>query len=484
MLPNDVSGLLFSLFGGCLYGYNTAIVAGISIQIVNNLHPNINNNPSLYSIYTGILTSCILLGGWLGSLLIVPVSARCGYRGSFLLIGLLSLVSSCLLAAINSFISIIMFRMLLGVSIGCVSVLSPLYTHVVCSTNNRDRIGCVFQISVCLSILCAQIVNYAFNTDYQENMDSSKYRIQLLLGFLPGMGIIFMAFRMSPIAAAHSPIVQPVVPASVETPWRLLFSKQYFSCLLLCFALSAANQLTGINTVIFYAPIIFKQSNVDNVLILTFSLVGGWNLLTSAASFILVQKVAMKNLLISSLLAMATGFVLLVIAYSALSGLLLSIVAILSICIVIAGFEFGPGPLFFVLATQSFPSPIQRESLSLCNQLCWIFNILVSFIFPVFNTQLGPAKTFAIFAAATILISILLALLMRKDGESPSLDKPAARGNIQAANKNPDVVHSTSVSPPLVVAADHRLSVSVPSYFTRVHSPERHQKLSIDKEEI
>ena len=57
----------------------------------------------------------------------------------------------------------------------------------------------------------------------------------------------------------------------------------------------------------------------------------------------------------------------------------------------ILGFESGPGPLFFVMASQDFPSDLVDQGTSVANILMWSFNILIAFFFPLITDFLGGA---------------------------------------------------------------------------------------------
>jgi MFS family permease len=118
--------------------------------------------------------------------------------------------------------------------------------------------------------------------------------------------------------------------------------------------------------------------------------------LTVFLSIPLIRRVSRRHMLFLGLSVMSLGMLLMCVSthffYSARA-----IPSILSILLVVLGFEIGPGPLFFILASEAFPPPILHAGLSLANQLAWVCNIAITFLFPVMTAQIGTAATFGVF---------------------------------------------------------------------------------------
>lgn len=93
----------------------------------------------------------------------------------------------------------------------------------------------------------------------------------------------------------------------------------------------------------------------------------------------------------------------------------LSTVAIIGMLLFILGFESGPGPLFFVMASQDFPPELVDQGTSVANILLWLFNIVIAFFFPLITDSLGGGVTFIILAAFQVLCMVYFGLAMRKE---------------------------------------------------------------------
>eukprot|EP00736_Rhodelphis_marinus_P006394 Rmarinus@m.2787 len=139
----------------------------------------------------------------------------------------------------------------------------------------------------------------------------------------------------------------------------------------------------------------------DNKLIITMFIVGLWNFLSVFASLPFVDKVGRKPLMVLALWLMLLGHVLMAVMFLAVDEDDRIGMAIPAICIFIFGFEIGPGPLFYVLASEMFPEDIREAALAYSNAWLWCFNLLVSLLFPVSADAFGGAAAFSFFAIMT-----------------------------------------------------------------------------------
>lgn len=93
----------------------------------------------------------------------------------------------------------------------------------------------------------------------------------------------------------------------------------------------------------------------------------------------------------------------------------IAMVALAGMILYILGFEVGPGPLFYVMATQDFPKHLVNQGLSLSNTTLYILNITISFVFPLMNSSLGGGMTFGILCGFQILSLIYFGFAMSNE---------------------------------------------------------------------
>jgi SP family arabinose:H+ symporter-like MFS transporter len=336
-----------------------------------------------------------------------------------------------------------------GLSVGLSAVLVPSFVNDSVDKSVSGSIGTIFQINICAWILLAQIVNYvchpgASKTDV--HVDEWNWRLQLALSAVPGLMMLVLSFIMheSPVylqtladkerlldggSGGLSPVASAglsddtefqnsaklnndggVVAAADEKPkvlgMRDLFTRENIKYVAIALILSSSQQLTGINGIIFYAPGIFKSADMANPLVLTFAVVGTWNLLSVFISFALVDRLGRRVLMLSALAVMAIGAGLMSLAYQAFDAHK-GPIAIVALLLFVGAFECGPGPLFFVMAVESYPAHLRDAALSLTQSSVWVFSIIITFGFPVLDSGLGTAATFLIFFITSVLSFIL-----------------------------------------------------------------------------
>jgi len=212
------------------------------------------------------------------------------------LCGLLCLIFALLLAVPNLYF-ILAARTLLGLSVGGCGVVGPMYVNEVASPAQRGRLGSLFQISVCFTIMLAQLSNYLFHPNMSESLSDMAWRVQFAMGAIPGLLLLLYSFVV-PESPKYCPSPSTKIllsesqceadsasKSSLET--KGFFHASNIKWIAVGTILPAANQLTGINAVIFYAPKIFASAGlVGNPLLWTFSLVGTWNFFVCVRLFL------------------------------------------------------------------------------------------------------------------------------------------------------------------------------------------------------
>jgi len=451
-----------SLLAGSYYGYNTGIVTGLKETIVlceyfPSEQPSTLSS-SEQSMYIGIFTSCILFGGIIGTIIGVPLADKFGRKRAYFMCGVLGLLPA-LLGIVSDFWSLVVLRTLSGVSIGFLCAVVPLYVTEVVEPSNRGSTGTLFQVSICFFIFIAQLTNYLVSSWYDPDVISkmcvhrTAWKLQLSLGFIPGLLMMIHACSDFPESEdwlsrkAHTPrnrvnenerprFLSAVGQEEHEEPddlpmpllvrvqryntrskvktfsWKSLFCSKYgISWAGIGLGLASSAQLTGINAVIFHAPEIFKDAGFHNVLVLTMSVVGVWNFLSVFASLNLVDKIGRRPLMMSALIGMSCSMLLLAGSYTVLSHGSRSI----KVCSTVSGlmgfiffFEIGPGALFYLMASETFPRLVRARGLVFTNVVAWTLSLLVTFSFPVLNTKFGTGETFFMFATVCALCSAFI----------------------------------------------------------------------------
>ena len=223
------------------------------------------------------------------------------------------------------------------------------------------------------------------------------------------------------------------------TAWRALCSCDGMKYVIIAVGLAMAQQLTGINVFMFYGPKMFAAAGVppDSILLVTMCAIGGWNLASVFVSFAFIDKLGRRPLLLGSLSVMAVATIMSGIAYSIenLATTPKAVIQILAIMLFIGGFESGPGPIFFVVASESFTDHIKSQGLTLCNVLAWAFNIAIVFAFPLMDASIGAGNTQFVLAGIAV---VSFCIIFFRVPETKSVSKEAAKDadNLTVASIN------------------------------------------------
>jgi len=166
--------------------------------------------------------------------------------------------------------------------------------------------------------------------------------------------------------------------------------------------LSSILQLTGINAVMYYGPAILVAAGVSNGNALNIG-IGAWNFATTLVAIFLVDKWGRRPLMLWGVLLMSVCLIVIGVVYqlkeisstARIAGVGAGLAGF------IAGFEVGPGCLFWVLINELFPEEYIEFGGSYANILQWGFNLFVSTIFPYLGDPkaLGQSGTFYLFGA-------------------------------------------------------------------------------------
>jgi len=390
--------LCAAVFGGWIYGYNLGITSGLTTSLISHTYfPEAD--PTTQSLYQGVLTSSILMGGMLGSFGGAAISDASGRQTALLLTGVIDLCAAVLQSLWTfSFLGLVLTRTMLGLAVGMAGVCVPQYvSEVTHGSKYSGKFGVCFQIAICATILLAQGLNLAFNPDGSDEIANWVWQVQLALGAIPGAILALLCMLQiipeSPMyagkldesevqqrqqltngsdsdssewdiqntsghnSAAASPTARGTAhyvrvdansneqpqdsSRDQKTGWKQMMSRGGMQHMGVALILAAASQLTGINIIILYAPSIFSEAAPSvNPLLLTLVCVGVWNLLSVFLSFALVDKLGRKVLMLGALSAMFAAEVLMGLAYSAFSDQK-SALAIAAIIIFVGAYETG-----------------------------------------------------------------------------------------------------------------------------------------------
>jgi sugar porter (SP) family MFS transporter len=187
--------------------------------------------------------------------------------------------------------------------------------------------------------------------------------------------------------------------------WSELLSPLLRSAMIVGVGLAIAQQITGINTVIYYAPTIFRAAGMSSasVAILASVGVGVVNVLLTLVAMQLVDRVGRRPLLLVSLAGMALSLAVLGLAFSLpqLAGSL-GWIAVGSLMLYVGAFAVGLGPVFWLILSEIYPLRIRGRAMSIGTATNWVANLIVALSFLTLTQVMGKPATFWLYGAVSI----------------------------------------------------------------------------------
>ncbi|WP_335964912.1 sugar porter family MFS transporter [Galbibacter sp. PAP.153] len=421
--------------GGFLFGFDTAVISGAeqAIQQVWELN----------DLKHGFAIAVALYGTLVGAIFGGIPSDKIGRRNTLHWIAVLFLISAIGSALAPEVYSFIVFRFLGGIAVGASSVTAPIYISEISQAKNRGKLVASFQLNLVLGILMAYVSNYIISL---LNLESS-WRWMLGVEAIPALvfAILIKKLPRSPrwVLAKHgaeeeafntlqtinaencheelSAIKKSLKDDTETASAKSFFSKKYSFVMLLAFLFAFFNQLSGINSVIYYAPRIFKDAGLgaESSLFSTVG-VGIVNLIFTLVGMYLIDRSGRKKLMYIGSVGYIVSLFFIGRAFD-LENTEGAIVPILSF-LFIASHAIGQGAVIWVFISEIFPNKVRAYGMSLGSSTHWVFAALITNFFPYFTEKVGPAVIFYFFAGMMVL-QLLFVIFLMPETKGKSLEE-------------------------------------------------------------
>ena len=415
--------------GGILFGYDTAVISGTT-EIVKG---QFNLNDFKEGWYVG----CALVGSIFGVLVAGSLSDYLGRKLTMLISAALFSISAIGCAVCADFNSLVAFRIIGGVGIGIVSIVSPIYISEVSPAKIRGTLVSLYQLAVTVGFLLAYLMNWVIDSGidpafganagelslWDKMFQTEAWRGMLGTETIPALLFFLIIFFipespkwlivknkmdkarlvLNKIYKSEEDIREEIqltlssLQGDSKGSWKDLLKPGILVAVLAGSAIAILGQFMGVNAVLYYGPKIFSQAGFDNPMFSTV-LVGVVNMVTTILAVFIIDKVGRKKLI-----------------YWGVSGMI--------ICLVAIGLYFAAGPalglgngfmltfflayvfccaisisaVVFVLLSEMYPNSVRGRAMSIAGFALWIGTYLIGQLTPVLLGW-SQAGTFFIFA--------------------------------------------------------------------------------------
>lgn len=437
--------LLFLSFvaalGGLLFGYDTAVISG-TISLVQGQF-------GLDVMQQGWYVGCALIGSIGGVAIAGVLSDMLGRKYTMLISAVLFTLSAVGCALCDDFQQLVVYRIIGGVGIGVVSIVSPLYISEIAVARYRGMLVSLYQLAITIGFLLAYFFNYqlmawaesvVYGSEWLQRIFSNElWRGMLGLETAPAFLflIIILVIPESPrwllikgcdekacrvlrrFYKDEADVKQQVTDTKeslrteVKSEWRILFEPGIRKAVLIGAAIAILGQFMGVNAVLYYGPTIFQDAGIssDNSLFCQV-LVGMVNMLTTVLALFIIDKVGRKTLVYYGVSGMIVSL-LLIGGYFTLSGNGLSPYWLLTFFLFYVFCCAGSiSAVIFVFLSEMFPNKVRGIAMSIAGFSLWIGTYLIGQLTPWMLQNLTPQGTFFLFAFMCIPYMLIVWKLM------------------------------------------------------------------------
>ncbi len=402
--------------GGLIFGFDTAVISGTtkSLGAVFNLNPQ-----SL-----GFTVASATIGTIVGALSGGGLADKYGRKKLLFAIGALFLLGSLgtALAPASAYWLFFGSRFFGGVGVGMASVCAPIYIAKIA----RGRLVGLVQFNIVLAIL----VSYASNAIIRA-IAPHDTAWRWMLGIMAVPSIIFLlllftvpetprwlmaqgreeqakAISLKLCSSQEESDQEPaVIKQQIQRDLEQsktkvkFFSKRYRKVILMAIAIAAFNQLSGINAILYYAPMVMQETGAgENASYLMSIAVGFMNLVATMTALTVIDKLGRRTLMLVGSIGYLVSLGFLTFVMFRFEGHFTSgssVLVLIGILVFIAAHAFGQGSVIWVFISEIFPNKVRGAGQSVGSTTHWTFAAITSGVFPSMIAFLGGGWSFFIF---------------------------------------------------------------------------------------
>jgi sugar porter (SP) family MFS transporter len=507
---------LIVALGGFLMGFDASVISGVVkfIEIEFNLT----------KIELGWAVSSLTLTATLAMMIAGPLSDKYGRKKLLSIAAVLYAVSAIASALAPSFIFLVIARMIGGFGVGASLIIAPMYIAETAPAKIRGTMVSFNQLNIVIGISAAFFTNYLIlklgqsDAEWTQALKFDQYNWRWMLGLetLPALLYFFALFAVprSPrwlvmhgkekeaqvvmsrsIGEKEAELVLEEVKQSIQkdankekASLKDIFNPALKTVLVIGIVLAILQQITGINSVFFYAPMIFEQSGIGTDAAFTQAIyVGLINLVFTIVAMFLIDKVGRKPLLILGMAGIAVSMFLLSYGFGSATYTLTeetvnqlpdeiekeklytlvgvtyesdiefkkaladavpdkdinlvqsevlktathlnAALILFAILAFVASFAISIGPVMWVLFSELFPNTVRAVAISFVGFINSVISFLVQLVFPWELDTIGSSFTFLIYGlfAAAGLLFVLTRVPETKGKSLEELEKDLIR---------------------------------------------------------
>jgi SP family galactose:H+ symporter-like MFS transporter len=408
--------------GGVLYGYDMGIIAAAALFVKRTFR--------LSTVMEEWVVSIVLIGAMIGAIVGGAVADRIGRRATLVWAAGIFILGSVLAPLSTDVAMLIVARAIIGIGIGFSSVTAPVYVSELAPPQSRGMLIGLYQFALTLGIALADFVGYWLAAQQAWRLMFGLAVVPTLFFLLVILTVpesprwlfahgrpqdaeaVLRSYTDNAGAQQFLADIEEGLKTTMEQSWSALWSPAVRGPLFIAVGLTVLQQVTGINTIIYYGPRIFELAGSASHASAIFAtmLVAVVNVLATIVGIALVDRIGRKPLLYVGVSGMTIALFALSFSFSnnGALGASLGAVAIACLMVYITCFAFSLGAIAWILVAEVFPLRVRGRGVAAGTLFSGIANFAVSLTFLSLIDRLGSAGTFAIYGTLSIVTLVFV----------------------------------------------------------------------------
>jgi len=442
---------LLAAFGGLMFGYDIGISGGVTgmddflIKFFpkiheRKLHAAENNYCKYDDQLLQLFTSSLYLAALVSSFGASKACSILGRKPTIFMASTFFIAGAVFSAAAGQKWVLILGRILFGIGVGFGNEAVPLFLTEIAPAQHRGAVNILFQLFVTIGILVANLVNYG-----TSNMHPNGWRVSLGLAAVPAFILLIGSLIITEtppslvergketqgkaalkkirgvdnVDAEFQQIILACEQAkNVQKPFKKLFKRESMPPLIIAISLQVFQQFTGINAIMFYAPVLFQTLGFKSDASLLSSVITGLvNVGSTFVSIFAVDKAGRRKLLLQACVQMlisqlAIGWILHVhLKETGSLDKTLAAVVVVLVCTFVMSFAWSWGPLGWLIPSETFPMETRTAGFAFAVSSNMIFTFIIAQAFLSMLCHL-QAYIFFFFSAWILVMGIFVVFLL------------------------------------------------------------------------
>lgn len=423
---------LIATFGGLLFGYDTGVINGALNPMTREL--------GLTPFTEGVVTSSLLFGAAIGAMVFGRVSDNWGRRKTIISLAVAFFFGTMICVFAPSFAVMVVGRVLLGLAVGGASTVVPVYLAELAPFEIRGSLAGRNELMIVTGQLAAFVINAVIGNVFGHH--DGVWRYMLAIAAVPAIALFFGMPRVPesprwlveqgridearavletirPLDRAHAEVadVEHLAQEENAVANKTMSIKEIFSSkwlvriLLVGIGLGVAQQLTGINSIMYYGQVVLIEAGFSENAALIANV--GPGIIGVVGAFIalwMMDRINRRTTFLIGYSLTTVSHVLIAIASMAFPvGDPLRPYVILTLVVFFVGsMQTFLNVATWVMLSELFPLAMRGSAIGISVFFLWITNAFLGLFFPTIMAAIGLTGTFFMFAGIGVVALIFI----------------------------------------------------------------------------